>query len=72
MHWNRMDICAAYYHYACITKSYGKVCRIMDTLERLSYKPGLSDRNLATTTTNTKEIYMELVRNTPREDFLRI
>jgi len=61
-HFDRLDICVAYYHYACICRNYGEVCAIMDKLDRIRFRPGLSDSKLATISLNAKAIYMQLIR----------
>lgn len=67
MYWSRFDICAAYYHYACIAKSYYTCARIDRQLTRLGYRPALSEQRLSGLSSNAKQIYMRLVR----EEFKR-
>jgi hypothetical protein len=72
MHFDRFDICAAYWHlyqlpfhsympYDCDTISRVQF-KCIRKLQRLHYKPDLSDSNLATISENAKAIYMQLVR----------
>jgi hypothetical protein len=74
--WNRFDIAAAYYHFAHCNRwgwfnaldeqeheRLNQYCwRKAHQLARLRYKPGLSNRQLATISPNAKAIYMGLVR----------
>lgn len=62
-YYNRFDICAAYYHYACLMiNTYYYLTKIDSQLHRMKYRPGLSDSRLSTLTPNAKAIYMQLVR----------
>lgn len=72
MYWDRFDICAAYYHFVCLTivrsKHYSldEIIRyqlgVYMQLHRLRYKPGLSDSKLSNISDNAKAIYMGLIR----------
>jgi hypothetical protein len=66
MYWDRFDIASAYYHFADLlakVKIQGRYrIKIVTQLDRLRYRPGLSDSNLATTSENAREIYIALVK----------
>lgn len=71
MYYNSFDICAAYYHFCNLeVTEYVKdkqafikrQRKALSQLRKLRYKPGPSDRNLATISENAKEIYMNLIR----------
>lgn len=62
MYFDRFDICAAYYHFAKLAMvNPARRRKALDQLNKLRYRPGLSDRNLATISPNAKAIYMNLV-----------
>lgn len=73
MYYDRFDICAAYYHFAYSLPYFrgmqynysdvlSKGTKYALQLNRIRYKPGLSDSNLSTMSKNAKLIYINLVK----------
>lgn len=77
MYFDRSDICGACYQFLLNVTGNptwseltleqkavinGEIIRMDKVLRRLRYKPGLSDENLATLSSNAKSIYMILIR----------
>lgn len=75
-YWNRWDIAAAYHHFTLNwrcgyfnTEIAPGECSVRDAvfkfcaqLDRIRYRPGLSDSKLATISPNAKAIYRQLVQ----------
>lgn len=62
-YWDRFDIASAYYHFAMLRLGgfTNYQVAIAEQLDRMRYKPGLSDSKLATISPNAKAIYCRLV-----------
>ena len=63
-HFDRFDVCAAYYCYAAEWHSgqWSKEYLLLGVLDRLRYRPGLSDQQSRTLNENARSIYDHLVR----------
>jgi len=61
-YYDSFDICTAYYHFADLPIGVKRASKIVNQLERLRYRPGLSASRLHRISPNAKKIYMNLVR----------
>ncbi len=62
MHFDKFDVCAAYWNYSVLWGHDDRTNSIMSRLDKIQYRPSRSEENLSSCSENAQEIYLQLVK----------